>query len=101
MVVIVFRARVKPGVEADYMTVGMRMIELAQKMPGFISQKSYGAEDGEWVTIVEFESEEQLRAWREHPEHRAAQQQGRDTFYAEYRIQVCTLVRESKFKAAA
>ena len=100
MMVIVFRARVKPGVEQDYMKAGMRMTELAQKMPGYISQKSFAADDGEWVTIVEFESEEQLRAWREHPEHRAAQQLGRDDFYSEYHIQICKLERESKFKAA-
>ena len=100
MVVIVFRARMRPGVEQDYIKVGMHMTELAQKMPGYISQKSFAAEDGEWVTIVEFESHEKLRAWREHPEHRAAQQRGRDEFYSEYHIQICTLERESKFKAA-
>ena len=38
-------------------------------MPGYISHKGYFADDGERVTIVEFEHEEGLRAWRTNPEH--------------------------------
>jgi heme-degrading monooxygenase HmoA len=46
---------------------------------------------------VAFESAEAQRAWAQHPEHRHAQKQGRERFYSEYHIQVCELVRESKF----
>ena len=99
MIVVVFRARPKPGIGQDYVALGMRMSELASKMPGHISHKSFASEDGEWVTIVEFASEAELRAWREHPEHLTAQQKGRELYYAEYQIQVCDVVRESKFKA--
>jgi heme-degrading monooxygenase HmoA len=99
MIVIVFRCRPKADVGQDYLSLAMRMSELAQKMPGHISHKSFAAEDGEWVTIVEFASEQELRAWREHPEHVAAQEKGRKLYYTEYHIQVCNVVRESKFKA--
>jgi len=68
-------------------------------MPGYVSEKNFVAEDGERVTIVEFENEEGLRAWRTNPEHLAAQRLGRRKYYTEYHIQVCTLDRESKFKA--
>jgi hypothetical protein len=34
-------------------------------MPGYID---YAAEDGESVSVIEFESLETLQAWREHPE---------------------------------
>jgi heme-degrading monooxygenase HmoA len=69
--------------------VGQRMYELASSTQGFISYKDFVAEDGENVAIVEFESLETLAAWREHPEHKIAQQQGRDLFFSEYHIQVC------------
>ena len=49
------------------------------------------------VTIVEFENEEALRAWSAHPDHVAAKQKGRSAFYTEYRIQVCTVLRERSF----
>jgi heme-degrading monooxygenase HmoA len=67
-------------------------------MPGYISHKGFFADDGERVTVVEFESEEAMRAWRMHPEHRAAQKQGRESYYAEYSVQICQVTRESKFK---
>jgi heme-degrading monooxygenase HmoA len=98
MVVIVFRARLKP--EANFevlLQLGQRMYEIAASMPGYISYKDFAAEDGENVSVIEFESLETLAAWREHPEHKAAQQRGRDEFFAEYHIQVCMPVREYRF----
>jgi heme-degrading monooxygenase HmoA len=97
MVVIVFRSRLRPGVENEIAETGQRMYELASSMPGFISYKDFVAEDGENVAIVEFESLETLAAWRDHVEHKVVQEQGRDTFFTEYRIQVCTPVRVSEF----
>ena len=99
MVVVVFRSRLKPGVENEIQAVGGRMYELAAGMPGFVSYREYAAADGEGVAIVEFESHETLTAWREHPEHRQAQAAGRERFFSEYRITVCDAVRDSSFKA--
>ncbi len=99
MYVTVFRSRLRPGVEAEYRAEAEKMLELASAMPGFSSFKTFSAEDGERVSLVEFDSEETLRAWREHPEHRRAQQLGRERFYSEYAVQVCKQVRNSKFEA--
>ena len=99
MLITVFRSRLRPGVREDYIALVERMNELAQTMPGYISHKGYFADDGERVTIVEFEHEEGLRAWRTNPEHLAAQRLARQKYYVEYHVQVCTLDRESRFKA--
>ena len=99
MIVTVFCSRLKPGVRDEYVALADRMNALAATMPGYISHKGFFADDGERVTIVEFEHEEGLHAWRTNPEHRAAQKLAREKYYSEYRIQVCTLDRESKFKA--
>ncbi len=98
MIVTVFRSRLRSEARDDYVSLAERMSELARTMPGYISHKGFWAEDGERVTIVEFENEATMRAWRMHPEHRAAQQKGRDSFYEEYKVQVCEVVRESKFR---
>jgi heme-degrading monooxygenase HmoA len=101
MVVIVFRARLRSDADMEELgRIGARMAELASAMPGFISYKDFTAEDGESVSLVEFESLETLAAWRDHPEHREAQELGRQRFFAEYRIQVCTPVRVSSFAQA-
>ena len=79
MIVTVFRSRLMPGVREDYLVLAERMNEIARTMPGYISHKGFFADDGERVTIVEFENEEGMRAWRMHPEHRAAQKEARAT----------------------
>ena len=99
MIVVVFRSRTKRGLRDDYVALVDRMSALARTMPGYISHKGFVADDGERVTIVEFENEEGLRAWRTNPEHLAAQKLGRQEYYAEYHLQVCTLTREAKFAA--
>ncbi|HVN39846.1 MAG TPA: hypothetical protein VMW19_16910 [Myxococcota bacterium] len=43
---------------------------------------------GERVALVEFETETRSRAWAAHPEHRKAQQEGRDLYYSEYSLQI-------------
>jgi len=101
MIVVVFRSRLKPGLGEEYGALVDRMTELAQSMPGYISHKDFAAEDGERVTVVEFENEEGLRVWRTNPEHLAAQKLARQKYYTEYHLQVCTLMRESKFAATA
>jgi heme-degrading monooxygenase HmoA len=99
MLVIVFRSRLKPGLRDEYVALVDRMAELARTMPGYFSHKGFFADDGERVTIVEFEHEEGLRAWRCNPEHVAAQKLAREKYYTEYHVQVCTLDLVSQFKA--
>lgn len=97
MIVTIFRNRLKPEAGAEYTQWATRMSELARTMPGYVSHKTFVAEDGERVTVVEFESEEAQRAWARHPEHVAAQQKGRADFYSEYRLQTCAVLRDRRF----
>ena len=96
-IVTVFRSRVRNETLGEYAPLATRMSELATKMPGYVSHKGFVADDGERVTIVEFESEEAHRAWAQHAEHVEAKKKGRSTFYAEYKIQICAVQRESEF----
>ena len=98
MIVTVFRSRLLPGVRDEYLTLVDRMAALAASMPGYISHKGFFAEDGERVTVVEFESQETQRAWRMNPEHREAQRQARERFYSEFSIHVCKPMRSNSFK---
>jgi heme-degrading monooxygenase HmoA len=100
MLVTVFRSRLRPGVHEEYVALVEKIAAIARTMPGYISHKGFFADDGERVTIVEFEHEQGLRAWRTNPEHIAAQKLARTKYYTEYHVQVCRLDRESKFKAA-
>ena len=101
MLITLFRNRLRPEEHVEYEHWARRMHELAAKMPGFVSIKTFAADDGERVSIVKFESEAAHGAWRDHPEHREAQRLGRERFYAEFQIQVCTPVRRYAFSRAA
>ncbi len=102
MVIGIFRSRLREGMESegsDYELVAERMAQLVRTMPGFRSVKTFAADDGERVTVFEFETLEQLLAWRNQPEHRQAQGRGRAEFYTSYDIFVCDPIREAHFKA--
>jgi heme-degrading monooxygenase HmoA len=101
MVVTVFRSRLKPGAKDQYLEWAQRMAAIARTMPGYVSHKGFTAEDGERVTIVEFRDEESQRAWATQAQHVEAKKKGRADFYEEYKVQVCTVVRESAFTAKA
>jgi len=99
MVVVVFRSRLKPGIEKEVEETDARMAELAARMPGYVSYRQYVSADGEGVAVVEFASHETAAAWRAHPEHREAQRLGRERWFSEYRITVCDVVRDYSFEA--
>ena len=75
------------------------MLETARAMPGFVEFKSFSAEDGERLSVIWWQDEETLAAWRNHPRHRIAQQAGRTKWYSEYRIEVAEVQRAGAFTA--
>ena len=97
-IVTIFRSRLGDRERDTYDVMAARMYELATAMPGFVDAKFFTADDGERVTIVTFDSWEHHDAWKHHVEHVEAQRLGRSTFYDEFRLQVCELVRERTFK---
>ena len=99
MIVTVFRSRLHPGTEGEYRPMAKRMSELARTIPGYISHKGFVADDGERVTIVEFESEEAMREWRVHPEHAKAKKRGIESFFSDYKFQICSIIRQRAWTA--
>lgn len=97
-VLTIFRSRLRPEARAEYERWARRMEELAAQMPGFVGIKTFAADDGERVSIVEFASDAEALAWQRHPEHREAQRLGREQFYAEFEVVVCTPLRRYAFK---
>ena len=100
MVLSVFRSRLRPENAAEFQELAAKLMKTAEAMPGFVSYKLFLAADGERCSLVEFETAEQLRAWRELPVHQEAQRIGRERYYADYTLQVFeTATRESRFEA--
>jgi heme-degrading monooxygenase HmoA len=78
----------------EYDRLGERMYGIVSRLSGFLSVKSFKAEDGEELTVFRFASEEALEAWRTHPEHVETMKRGHDEFYASGFLQICKVIRE-------
>jgi heme-degrading monooxygenase HmoA len=100
MILTVFRSRVREQAHVEYLEMATRISALARSLPGYIGHKSFEAADGEQVTIVEFEDEAALRNGSMHTDHVAAKRAGRQRFYTEYSVQVCTVINQSRFASA-
>ena len=94
-VLTVFRSRLRDDAyDNGYEAKADEMLERAKAMPGFVEFKSYRSDDGERVSVIQFATRADHDAWARDVEHRLAQQAGRDSFYAEYRITVASVDRE-------
>ena len=97
MIVTIFRNRLRPENAEEYYEWAGRISALAKTMPGYVSHKTFAADDGERVTIVEFADQASQEAWSREARHVEAKKKGRADFYTEYKIQICTVQRESGF----
>ena len=99
MIVVLFRSKLVPTASTDgYDEMAQEMDDLARTMPGFIDVKSFTAEDGERLTVVWWQDEETLRAWREQARHRVAQRTGRERWYEYYKMDVAEVIRNRNFE---
>ena len=101
MIITVFRSRLVPGVDAEYGTLATEMSRLASSMPGFVSEKTFVADDGERVTIVLFADAASQQAWRDHPAHRRAQERGRTALYSEYSVYSASVTYSASLRGDA
>lgn len=92
MYVVIFRATVRK-LDAEYSAVAKRMRELAVDQFGCIEFHSV-TEGVNEVSLSYWPSEENIRAWKDHPEHLLAQQAGRERWYQSYTVQVAQVGRE-------
>lgn len=79
--------------DLGYAAMAARMHELAQAQPGFLGVESARGADGLGITVSYWTSEAAIAAWRADAEHRVAQETGRRTWYAEYRVLISRVER--------
>ncbi|MBB5055163.1 heme-degrading monooxygenase HmoA [Afipia massiliensis] len=101
MIVTVFRTRLAPDILDEYGPKANEMSELVQSIPGHISHKGFVAEDGERVTIVEFESEKALHEWKVHAGHVEAKKLGFAKFYSSFKYQICNVTHTRSWERKA
>ena len=79
-IVVVFRSRLLDGALPLKNELNEMVDAATPGHPGLLSWKSFDAEDGERVTIVEFTDDEAYRAWVNEPAHVSAKSRRREVY---------------------
>lgn len=80
--------------DRGYGKMSERMNELAAQQPGFLGIESARTPDGLGITVSYWASEEVIRAWKTHADHRIAQETGQKLWYSNYHLRIAKVERE-------
>lgn len=75
-----------------YAQMSERMDRLAAEQPGYLGLEF--ARDQAGITVSYWVDEVAAAAWKQVAEHLIAQERGREVWYADYRVRVCTVTRD-------
>lgn len=73
------------------------MVELARQQPGFLGAESARGEDGFGITVSYWSCEAAILAWKQHAEHRAIRERGRNDWYRYFHTRVSKVERAYSF----
>ena len=74
-----------------YAAMASRMGVLASQQPGYLGMES--ARETIGITVSYWTTDSAAASWKGVAEHMIAQQLGRDAWYLDYRVRVCTVTR--------
>jgi heme-degrading monooxygenase HmoA len=90
---VIFSSRRNGRGEADYEAAAERMFELVQQQPGFLGAESTRDAEGFGITVAYFDSEENIKRWRNHAEHAAVRERGKREWYEHFELRVAKVER--------
>lgn len=96
MYAVIFEVWPAQGQQVDYLDIAAQLRPELEKIDGFISIERFGSlTNPEKILSLSFwRDEEAIQQWRTQAEHRVAQQRGRNTIFADYRLRVALVVRD-------
>ena len=94
MFAVIFKAKVAE-LDDEYRQLAQRLKTLAFERYGCRDFVSVTEGDQE-IAISYWETEQQIRDWKNDPEHRFAQARGREKWYRSWSIDVCEVIRKAR-----
>ena len=96
MIAVIFEVEPAPDGYDAYLEHAARLKPMLEKMDGFISVERFRSlsDPAKLVSLSFWRDEASVRAWREHPEHRATQAAGRAGIFRDYRLRVAAVLRD-------
>lgn len=92
MYAVIFKAKITT-LDESYTEMAKRMRELALDKYGCTDFISATEADYE-IAISYWETQEQIKKWKQDAEHLVAQELGRSSWYASYKVEVVKIIRE-------
>jgi heme-degrading monooxygenase HmoA len=77
--------------EADqsaYDIMASQMLDLAAQQPGYLGVETIENDLGHGITVSYWESMDAIKAWRDNPDHLAAQKLGKEVWYERYSLRI-------------
>jgi heme-degrading monooxygenase HmoA len=96
MIAVIFEVEPSQDGHGRYLEHAARLRPMLERMDGFISVERFQSlnDPRKLVSLSFWRDEASVRAWREHPEHRVTQAEGRAGVFDDYRLRVATVVRD-------
>lgn len=96
MIAVIFELQPHPGAEQRYFELAASLKAELQAIDGFVSVERFEslARPGHYLSLSFWRDEEAVRRWRCHGMHRQAQQEGRSSVLAAYRLRVAGVLRD-------
>ncbi|GAA0305727.1 hypothetical protein GCM10009087_14540 [Sphingomonas oligophenolica] len=92
-IVVIFLSIRTGADDAGYGAAAAAMESLAAAQPGYRGIESTRGTDGLGITLSFWADEASALQWRDHPEHKAIRDAGRDRWYQRYEVIVCAAQR--------
>ncbi len=90
---VIFVAQRTDADAIGYAQAAAAMDELAAQQEGYIGMDSVRSADGLGITVSYWTSDADAKAWRDHPEHAAIRDAGRNRWYSNYSLHVAKVTR--------
>lgn len=96
MFAVIFEVYPHKDQHDDYLDIAAVLRPELDKIEGFISIERFASltTEGKILSLSFWQNEEAIRIWREHVEHRSAQQKGRYKIFQDYRLRVAAVIRD-------
>ena len=96
MIAVIFEVIPKPGHASRYFKLAEQLREQLECFDGFISIERFQSleNEGKYVSLSFWRDHKAVESWYAVEEHRAAQEEGRNGIFKNYRIRVAEVIRD-------
>jgi len=96
MIAVIFEVVPAEGRAKEYFDLAASLKAEVERFDGFLSIERYESvtTKGRFVSISYWRDEKAVEAWRNVLGHRQAQAKGRTGIFADYRLRICSVIRD-------